>query len=144
VRTDAIVYGIALFVWTRVEDNAVWTAAAFGVGLMWVIFKPHPLPPSPDGEGERSAMTPPLNMERGRGGGVVLALLRGALIGGGGAVAAAALMLLKNGLHAHAFPDYPFGVIAALIARAPVWAAAGALVGVGVSLLRSTLPKRAN
>ncbi|PJF26317.1 MAG: hypothetical protein CUN53_08335, partial [Phototrophicales bacterium] len=42
-------------------------------------------------------------------------------------VITSALMLLKNGLHGHVFPDYPFGVIAEMLLRAPVWIGAGAL-----------------
>jgi presenilin-like A22 family membrane protease len=44
-------------------------------------------------------------------------------------------MLIKNGLHAHLFPDYPFGLIASVIARAPAWALAGSLAGLALMLV---------
>ncbi|MBE2267454.1 MAG: hypothetical protein IAE80_04435 [Anaerolinea sp.] len=59
----------------------------------------------------------------------------GALIGGGAAVISAALMLFKNGMHAHLFPDYPPGLILAMLERAPVWALAGALIALALLLL---------
>jgi hypothetical protein len=117
VRSDALIYGVALFVWMGREDNAVWTAAAFGVGLMWIMAR-----------GQHPTAAPPSRYR------LLIPVVRGALIGGGAAVAAAALMLLKNGLHAHVFPDYPAAVIGAMIARAPVWAAAGGIAGLGWGL----------
>ncbi len=53
----------------------------------------------------------------------------------------AALMLIKNGLHAHLFPDYPFGMIAEILTRAPVWALAGIFAGVGALLARWTVKR---
>jgi hypothetical protein len=44
-------------------------------------------------------------------------------------------MLLKTGWHAHPIPDYPASMIVEMLARAPLWAAAGALAGVGVWLI---------
>ncbi len=62
------------------------------------------------------------------------ALLIGAVVGAGSAIATAALMLLKVGLHAHVFPDYPFGMILDMLWRAPIWALAGSLAAFGVAL----------
>jgi hypothetical protein len=67
-------------------------------------------------------------------------ILSGGAIGGGGAVTAAAAMLLKNGLHGHIFPDYPFGVIAEMLLRAPVWMAAGALTALALLLFTDRMP----
>lgn len=146
-RWIIIGYGIALFIWLRLEDNAVWTAAVLGVGLAWLIFRPPPPSPAPlRREGASLARVPPLHVERAAGGEVRF-ILRGALIGGGGAVVAAVLMLLKTGSHAHVFPDYPLGVILAMLERAPVWALAGALIGLGwtfVARPKPTLAERTN
>jgi hypothetical protein len=46
----------------------------------------------------------------------------------------ALLMLIKDGLHAHLFPDYPFGMIVDILGRAPLWALAGILAGIGLLL----------
>lgn len=55
----------------------------------------------------------------------------GALAGLAAALTAALLMLLRNGLHAHIFPDFPFFMIAEMAALAPLWALGGGLLGVG-------------
>lgn len=114
-RWIPLAFGAALFVWLRLEDNAVWTAALFGVGVAAL------------GVRALLAQRPIIR--------VGVAALAGGLIGGGGAVGAAALMLLKNGLHGHLFPDYPFGVIEAMLARAPAWALAGLLAGAGWGMI---------
>lgn len=59
----------------------------------------------------------------------------GVLLGVGTACIAALLMLLKTGWHAHIFPDFPFGMILDTLGRAPAWAMAGALVGLGLALI---------
>ncbi|KXK20119.1 MAG: hypothetical protein UZ15_CFX003001838 [Chloroflexi bacterium OLB15] len=56
----------------------------------------------------------------------------GGLAGSGTAASAALLMLIKNGLHGHLFPDFPFGMIAGVLALAPIWAIGGGLVGLGI------------
>lgn len=62
------------------------------------------------------------------------AVLIGAVVGAGGALSTAALMLLKVGLHGHVFPDYPFGMILDMLRRAPIWALAGSLAALSVTL----------
>jgi hypothetical protein len=64
----------------------------------------------------------------------VLGLLLGAADGLGTSVATAVLMFFKNARHAHVFPDYPAGMIIAVLERAPLWAAAGALAGLSIGL----------
>lgn len=116
-----LAYGGAVFLWLRIEDDAIWPAAAFGAAgavigaLAWAsrTFGGQQLP------GHYAA--------------VGLALL-GALCGLATAAIAALLMLLKNGLHAHLFPDFPFGVIIAVLRLSPVWALAGGLAGLGLAL----------
>ena len=61
--------------------------------------------------------------------------LIGAVIGLGASVSTALLMFFKNALHAHVFPDYPPGMILAMLQRGPLWLAAGALAGLGLALL---------
>lgn len=74
-----------------------------------------------------------------RSGLLVLAMI-GAIVGLGTAFAAGLLMLVKTGWHAHIFPDYPLGMILDTLRRAPAWAAAGGLFGLGVGFLRFRLP----
>ena len=59
----------------------------------------------------------------------------GALIGALASLTTPALMLFKDLRHAHAFPDYPPGMMLATLERLPWWALAGALAGFGIGLL---------
>ncbi len=121
IRLASLAYGGIVFLWLRIEDDAIWPAAAFGAAaaviaaLAWAsrTFGGQHLPGHYVAAG--------------------LALL-GALSGLATAAIAALLMLLKNGLHAHLFPDFPFGVIVAVLQLSPVWALAGGLAGFGLAL----------
>ena len=74
---------------------------------------------------------------------IVGAALLGAIAGLGGVLATVALMLLKTGMHSHIFPDYPPGEMLEMLQRAPTWALAGALAGVGLALaVRALRPNR--
>lgn len=127
-RWAGLLYGLALLLWLSLEDNHVWPVAALGAGL--------------------AALLVVLNLLHRLGGRDIPArfalpgaVALGALAGSGAAVAAAGLMLFKNALHAHVFLDYPPGLILELLARAPVWALAGGLVGLGILLLWIVLAK---
>lgn len=120
-RLLALGYGVALFVWLSVEDTATWSAALFGLGLSSLIAILLTL----DKIGGRwlaERYVP------------VFGVLLGAVIGLGSSPAAAVLMFFKNARHAHIFPDYPVGMILAVLERAPLWAAAGALAGLSIGL----------
>jgi hypothetical protein len=121
-RLLALGYGIALFVWLSVEDVAVWPAALFGLGLSSLIVILLTL----DKIGGRWLAGRYL---------LVLGLLLGAADGLGTSVATAVLMFFKNARHAHVLPDYPVDMIIAVLERAPLWAAAGALAGLSVGLV---------
>jgi hypothetical protein len=117
----ALTVGILLFLWLRIEDSAVFPAVFMGFG---------------------STLTAGYLWLTTRFGGKSLpmrylfpgAALLGALSGLAVSAVSAALMLLKNGMHGHAFPDYPFGVIVETLQRAPLWALAGALACLGLAL----------
>lgn len=63
------------------------------------------------------------------------AALAGALTGALASLIAAALMIFKDLRHAHPWPDFPPGMILGMLERLPPWALAGALAGLGLSLL---------
>lgn len=115
--------GLAIFMWLRVEDNHTLPAALVGwgialvVGLDWSI--------QTFGLGRRSHIT-----------WTIIAGAVGLGIGIGAALASAGMMLVKNGLHGHLFPDFPFGVVAAMLSNAPAWGGAGLLAGIGMVLIR--------
>jgi hypothetical protein len=121
-RNLALVFGIALFLWTRIEDNSVLPVVLFGVGLsalvtnLWLL----------DKFGGKA-----IALKYAVPGAVVI----GTVIGLGAAVAAALLMFFKTALHAHVFPDYPPAQIIAMLERAPAWSAAGGLIGLGLALV---------
>ncbi len=122
LRLITVVYGLLLFVWLSPEDSVVWLVAVLGMGL--------------------SALMLTWLVQRRLGGSTIPAAyvptaggLLGTICGLGGTLGAAGLMFFKNALHAHVFWDYPPALVAAMFTRAPVWALAGGLVGVGLSLL---------
>jgi hypothetical protein len=114
-------YGISVFLWLRIEDNSLLPAVVAGLGLsllaafLW-------LTNNLGGKGLRLRYVLPG------------AALLGALCGLGAATATTGMMLLKNGMHGHVFPDFPFGVIVEILQRAPMWALAGGLAGLGLVL----------
>jgi hypothetical protein len=66
----------------------------------------------------------------------VRAALIGGLLGGGTALASLCLMFLKTATHAHIVPDYSLDQMLGMALRAPIWAAAGILIGAAVTLSR--------
>ncbi|MCB9450797.1 MAG: hypothetical protein H6672_05125 [Anaerolineaceae bacterium] len=122
LRLAAVGYGLLVFFWLSPEDNHVWPVALLGAGL--------------------GLMTVSLLVVNRFGGRVIPrrwllpgAALAGLLAGGGGAVAAAGLMLFKTALHSHLYPDYPFTLMLAMLARAPAWGLAGLLASLALALL---------
>ncbi len=120
LRLATIAFSIALLLWLGVEDSHVLPVTLFGAtgALLLALHKGLAYFRRPHAPGVRA---------------VALAAV-GVLAGGGAALGAAFLMLLKTGLHGHGFPDYPLAQILTVLARAPVWALAGALVGLGLGL----------
>lgn len=112
LRWLALSYGLALWLWLSVEDTAVWPAVLFGLGLATLML----------------ALTflDKLNLR--------WLPIFGLLVGLGTAVASTVLMFFKNAVHAHVFWDFPPGLMFAILQRAWVWAAAGGLVGLGLTL----------
>ena len=121
-RTVTVFYGVLVFLWLSPEESQVWPVAALGVGLaaltiLWLAAR-------------RLAGRALTTGQVAVGG-----LLAGALVGLAGCVATGSLMFFKNALHAHAFPDFPPGLVLALLSRAPDWTVAGGLAGLGTALL---------
>ena len=122
LRTTTLAYGLLLFVWLSPEDNGVWPVALLGVGLallsmVWLIRRQF-------GHSAFPAGYVPVG-----------AALLGGIVGIGAALSTAGFMFFKNALHAHAFWDYPPAMVVAMLTRAPSWALAGALVGIGTGFL---------
>ena len=121
-RLVAVIYGVIVFVWLSPEDFTVWPVVVLGGGLagltitLWLMGR----------LGGRTLSARWVTL-----GGV----LWGAAIGLGTSLTAVALMFFKDALHAHLFPDYPPGLMLAILRRAPFWTLAGALAGLGLVLV---------
>jgi hypothetical protein len=126
LRWLIILYGISVFIWLGQEDNQTTGVAFLGtVGgiiftVLWIQNR---------WGGKRISVSIALTV----------LTITGSLGGAGSAIWTAGLMLFKNVRHAHIFPDYPFEMIGAMLARAPAWAIAGGLIGLAIGLLWSAL-----
>lgn len=122
LRSATLIYGVGTFLWLSPEDNQVWTVTLLGmtgalIGCAHLRIRLlHDWPQT----GFKMLLT---NM------------LLGSLAGLGTTVATIGLMLLKTSLHLHVYPDYPAGVMLGILERAPAWSTAGALVGLGWTLV---------
>ncbi len=122
LRLVTMAYGLLLFIWLTPEDNTVWPVALLGIGLailsvIWLVRR------WLSGSAFSAKYVP------------IAGALLGAIVGLGGALAAAGLMFFKNALHAHVFWDFPPGMVVAMLIRAPSWALAGGLAGLGIGFL---------
>ncbi len=119
-RLAGLGIGAALLLWLSVEDNHVWPAALLGAALAVLLVTLNLLQHLGGRDLPARWVVP--------GGGLL-----GMLAGLAASVVTAGLMLFKNALHAHLFPDYPPGLLLAILERAPVWALAGGLTGLGLA-----------
>lgn len=111
-----MLWGLAVFLWLAAEDNSVTPVTLLGSsGAILLVSL-------------RITQLQPLTR--------LMLILSGSLAGLGASVLTTLLMLVKNGQHSHLYPDYPLTLMGAMLTRAPVWMLAGALVGVGLVLLR--------
>jgi hypothetical protein len=115
-------YGLAFFVWIGVEDSTPARVTALG-GVLPLLFLAHFL--------TRRFGGAPLPARKG-----MLLLGAGGLLAGSAApFTVAILMGVKVSLHSHAYPEYPPEAVTDIIARTPVWALAGLLLGVAAALV---------
>lgn len=125
-------YGLAFFFWMGMEDTSLGRVTALG-GVLPLIFVTHLL--------TRRFGGAPIRARNG-----LLLLGAGGLLAGAAApLAIALLMAVKVSLHSHTYPEYPPEAVTAILARTPVWALAGLLLGGAAALAayarRSPLPR---
>jgi hypothetical protein len=121
LRLVVIAYSIVLLLWMSLEDVQVGPVAALGAGFSALVT---------------------LHLALRRLGGTALtarqlglaAALGGGVTGAGASLCTALLMFFKNAWHAHTFPDFPPGLMLAILERAPAWGLAGMLIGIGLAL----------
>lgn len=109
--------GLAVLIWMSVEDTSVVPPVALGLSISLLV------------AAFQFRKNKTLHW------GLLVTALFGAAVGLGTAFAAALLMLLKTGWHGHIVPDYPLGMLLDVLRRAPAWAAAGGLAGLGLGFL---------
>lgn len=128
LRWNAVLCAVLVLLWSGPEDTRIGGAAALGVwtavsiGTYWASRRGGVIV-----RGWRAA---------------ALWIVFGAAVGAGAALCTVLVMLFKDVRHAHPFPDFPPGILAAMIARVPPWAAAGALFGLCAGLMRGALDPR--
>ena len=128
-RYMSLLVGAAIFFWLSFEDVTIVPALILGGALSTLII---------------------LLLTFTKLGGKVIAvrytplagIMLGSLIGTGSSAATVALMFFKNARHAHLFPDYPTGMMIAVLKLAPVWAAAGGMLGLALVLIWLALRDR--
>jgi hypothetical protein len=121
-----IAYGVVLLAWLTPEGNAIWLVSLLGTILAWAGL---------------------WSVVRSRWGNCRLSprlwipgsLVFGGVAGFSSALATIWLMLMKNVQHSHSFLDFPSEVVVGILARSPVWALAGFLVGGAFVLARLAL-----
>lgn len=125
LRWNAVSCAVLIFLWSGPEDTRIGSAVALGVwaalsiGAYWAA---------------RLSRSAVYGWKA-----AALWVAFGAAVGAGAALCTVLVMLFKDVRHAHPFPDFPPGLLAAMIARAPAWAAAGALFGAAVGFMQAAL-----
>ncbi len=117
-----ILTGVWVLGWLGIEDNGVWGVATLGVCIsaLSVI-------------GWLSTRYPVASLPTKQR--LLLMGLGGVLWGSGAVLVIVGLMFFKTAWHAHLVPDYPTPMMLDMLARLPVWALVGGLLGFGISLL---------
>jgi hypothetical protein len=115
-------FGIAFFIWIGYEDTTLIPVTILGAALP-LIFLAHFL--------TRRFGGAPLPTYKG----MLLLSAGGLLTGCLAPLSIAILMALKVSLHSHANPDYAPEVVVGVMARTPVWALGGLLLGAALALI---------
>lgn len=121
IRLLVMGYGLIVLLWLSLEDNQTEPVVALGVVMALLGVALLCLNTMGGKTIQADYVLPSLV-----GAGIITGL--------GASVASAGLMFFKTALHAHLFPDYPPLMMLAVLERAPVWAVAGGLFGLGIGL----------
>lgn len=116
-RLLAILLGIILMAWVTLEDQSVTLALLFAVAICMLA------------AAEWLASSTRLSTEKGW----LAYPLAGLVSGAATAPIALVLMAVKTGLHGHT-PDYTPAQMSAVLTSFPIWAGAGAFIGLGAGI----------
>jgi Co/Zn/Cd efflux system component len=115
-----ILAGIAIFFWSSTEDNHVIVVSLLALNFVMALLLHK-------NTAERWQVS-------------YKAMLWGALAGIATNLLTVGLMFFKTAWHSHIAPDFPVGMMLAMLLRLPWWALAGALVGVAFFALHQAMP----
>jgi hypothetical protein len=121
LRLIVIGYAVSLLVWMSLEDTHTQPVVALGAGLS-VLVSLHVILRRLGGQTLTAQQS------------LLVLTVGGGLAGAGASISTALLMFFKNAWHAHLFPDFPPGLMLAILERAPAWELAGLLIGMGIGL----------
>ena len=116
-----LLYGVVLLFWMSLEDNGVLSVSLLALGTV-VLYAGDWLWRRYTGQSFPQKIWLPT------------ILILGVLLGSLANLVTVMLMFFKTAWHGHIFPDYPNAIMLATLQRLPVWAGAGALLGLGVGL----------
>lgn len=116
-----LVYGGMLMFWLSLEDNGIVSVSLLGMGAVLVFVGDWLWRRYGDTSVRIEAIVP-------------LLILLGGLFGTLANLVTVFLMFFKTAWHAHLFPDYPNDILLSTLQRLPVWAGAGALLGLAIGL----------
>ena len=124
-----VVAGVAVLLWSGLEDNDAITVTTLGVLMATSL--------------STMLMTSRLAGATLRKIGVIeRSVIAGLLTGALSSLTTPLLMLFKDVRHAHVFPDYPPQMMLAMLDRLPYWTIAGGLIGIGIGILLKLLAQR--
>lgn len=118
----AVGYGGIVLLWLSWEDTHIWPVILLAAGASMIT-------------GMLAATGHLAGQSLSQRAFVLGLSLWGGLVGRLAGPLAALLMLVKTAAHGHVYPDYPLPVMGATLARTPIWAMAGALMGLGTALI---------
>jgi hypothetical protein len=118
IRLLAILLGIILLAWVTLEDQSVTLVLLFAAVICTLA--------AADWLASSSRLS--------TGKGWIAYPLAGLVSGFATAPIALLLMAIKTGLHGHTVPDYTPAQMSAVLTSFPIWAGAGAIIGLGAGI----------
>lgn len=121
LRILALFTGFLLFVWLPFEDTHINWVLLFAVLIC-----------------SQAAARVIYGLRSKQGWAWLIYPLTGGLTGLAVTLVALLLMAFKSGVHGHEVPDFTPAQVTSVLARTPVWATAGLLIGLGTALWQKT------
>jgi hypothetical protein len=136
LRFTALIIAVAIILWLPIEDVGVNAALIFALLISAWLFARFLIFPVASSKASLSRNREvDRKQEDAHGLGFIIShIIIGTLSGAAVSPLTLLLMAFKSGLHAHGQPDFTLSQMAAVLARTPVWALAGFLMGLGIAV----------